>query len=327
MINRIGQLFITGFDTEIPSPEFLEFVKLENIGGVIFFAENCEPHSLAEESIKEILSVSEIVPFIGVDQEGGRVCRIKGLPAEYGAASEYGKSGNIELYVEQFSRAAHYIHSLGFNLLFGPVADLAINPDNRCLEGRTFGKTPAKVIPFIEKSVRIANRVGLISCLKHYPGFGAAKEDPHVKITSADYNYQTFLNRESLSFKAGIAAGADMLMTTHMRLPEIDELPVTISTEIVQKLLREALDFDGIAITDDLLMMGAESFGDYGERALRAFQAGHDLLLFGRDFRAAREAIGYFKEAYRQGLIDDSRLESSLDRISGIKSKLIVPAI
>jgi beta-N-acetylhexosaminidase len=327
MIRHIGQLFITGFDTEIPSPEFLQFVNTENVGGVIFFAENCEPHSLVEESIKKILLVSEVVPFFAIDQEGGRVCRIKGLPAEYGAASDYGKRGDYEAFGEQFSRAAHYIHSLGLNLLFGPVADLAINQSNRCLEGRTFGNTPAKVIPFVERSVRIASRTGLISCLKHFPGFGAAGEDPHFKTTSADYNYQTFLNREALSFKAGIGAGADLIMTTHMSLPAVDSLPATISGEIIKKLLREALDFDGIAITDDLLMMGADSFGDYGERALRAFLAGHDILLFGRDFRAAREAINYFKDAYKHGVISDSRLELSLDRISGIKSKLTVPAI
>jgi beta-N-acetylhexosaminidase len=87
------------------------------------------------------------------------------------------------------------------------------------------------------------------------------------------------------------------------------------------------LEFDGIVVTDDLLMLGAEGFGSPAERALKAFLAGHDLLLFGRDFRAARAAVAYFKEAYRKGIIMDERLEASLDRISGIKSKLTIPVI
>ncbi len=325
MIERLGQLFFTGFDTEKPSDEFLDFVGQEAIGGVILFEPNCNPHSLAEESIKKIQAVSTMTPFIGVDQEGGRVCRFRGVPAEFEAPSEYGRKGNLELFAEHYERAVYYLNSLGVNLLFGPVADLNLNKANICIEGRTFGRNPAKVIPFIEKAVRLAGRAGIISCLKHFPGFGAAINDPHKKMAVAEYDFQTFINREALTFKAGIAGGVDMIMTTHLILSAFDDHPVTISESIIRKLLRETLDFDGIAITDDLLMGGAEDLGSIGERALKAFQAGHDMLLFGRDFRAAREAMKYFKEAYRNGLIDKSRIGVSLDRISGIKSKLIIP--
>ncbi len=327
MIERIGQIILCGFDTPEPSDEFLEFVGAENIGGVILFEENANPHIMAESSIKSIISAGSVIPFIAVDQEGGRVCRFRGAPAEFDAPSEYGRLADLELFAEQFGRAAYYLHSIGINLFFGPVADLRINPENRCLEGRTFGSNPARVIPFIEKAIKIANRAGILSCLKHFPGFGAAVNDPHQEIAVADYDEQTFLNRESLTFKAGIGAGADMVMTTHLLTPGIDEHPATVSERIIQKLLRERLGFDGIVITDDLLMLGAGEIGEVGERALKAFLAGHDILLFGRDFRAARAALHYIKAAYKKGLIDDDRLEASLDRISGIKSKLAAPVI
>ena len=327
MMKRIGQLFFTGFDTATPSEEFLDFYASDNIGGVILFEENCNPHSLAEESIKKILSRSAIVPFIGVDQEGGRVSRFRGKPAEFNAPAEYGKKKNIDIFEEHFARAAYYLHALGINLILGPVADLWLNKENKCLEGRSFGSNPAWVIPFIEKAIRISNKVGLLSCLKHFPGFGAAETDPHTALASADYDFQTFVNREALTFKAGIGAGADMVMTTHLLLPAIDQQPTTVSKKIIDELLRGTLEFDGIVVTDDLLMLGAEGFGSPAERALNAFLAGHDLLLFGRDFRAARAAVAYFKEAYRKGIIRDERLEASLDRISGIKSKLTIPVI
>jgi len=322
MIDRIGQLFITGFEGVRPSDDFLEFISEENIGGVILFEENCTPHAVAENTIRRVAAAVGDAPFIAVDQEGGRVCRFRGAPAEYLSPAEYGTLNEIGLYKEHFGRSAYYMHSLGVNLLLAPVADLNLSKNNKCLEGRTFGDNPARVIPFIENAISIAKRAGLLTCLKHFPGLGAAEDDPHLKLARADYDLQTFLNREALTFKAGIDAGADMVMTTHLSLPEIDSKPATISEVILNLLLREKLNFDGVAITDDLLMKGIEELGGYGKRALRAFSAGHDLLLFGRDYKAARQAVHYFKEAYRQGAIDNERLSISLDRISGIKSKL-----
>jgi len=322
MIDRIGQLFITGFSGKQPPDDFLEFVASENIGGVILFENNCNPHNAAEDLIKQVNAVSRKIPFIAVDQEGGRVCRFRGKPAEYPGASEFSGRGDLDRYVEQFNRAAYYIHSLGVNLLLGPVADLALNSENKCLEGRTFGKSPAHVIPYIERTIKIAKRLGLLTCLKHFPGLGAAGQDPHLKLATADYDLQTFLNREALTFKAGIDSGADMVMSTHVILPKLDTNIATVSEMVVHLFLREKLNFDGIAITDDLLMKGIESTGSYGERALRAFKAGHDIMLFGPNHKAAAEAVAYFKEAFKKGDIDEERLTISLDRISGIKSKL-----
>lgn len=327
MLDKIGQLFITGFDTQEPTDEFLKFYASENVGGIILFENNCTPHNLAEKSIKSVIEISsDIMPLIGVDQEGGRVCRFRGAPAEYKSPSDYGKERNIELFKEQFSRAAHYIHSLGVNLLFGPVADIELE-DNECLKGRTFGKKASSIIPFIESSIRISHKVGLLSCLKHFPGLGASKNDPHKKIAVADYEYQTFLNREAVTFKAGIDTGADMVMTTHMILSSLDPRLVTESEVVIGQLLRDKLNFDGLVITDDLLMHGADSLGSYGERAVKAFNAGHDILLFGKNYHATAEAISYFKKKYRQGEIDETRLKVSLERISGIKSKLTMPVL
>lgn len=327
MIDRIGQLFITGFDGEQPSGEFLEFIASENVGGVILFEENSNPHGMAERSIRKIIAASKEMPFIAVDQEGGRVCRFKGAPAEYPSAADFGQRKNLELFEEHISRSAYYIQSLGVNLLLGPVVDLDLNKDNKCLEGRTYGTNPARVMPFVERAVKMAKKAGLLSCLKHFPGLGAAAGNPHLEIARADYDLQIFLNRESLTFKAGIDAGADMIMSTHLLLPKIDPRLVTESETIINLLLREKLDFDGVAITDDLLMKGIDGIGSFGERALKAFKAGHDILLFGGDYRATSQAVAYVKEAYRSRAIDDDRLEISLDRISGIKSKLTASII
>ncbi len=327
MKEKLGQLFITGFKSETPSPEFLEFIESENIGGVILFKNNCNPHSQAEDSISEIVNRSREIPFIAVDQEGGRVNRFEGAPAEYPSAAYFGERSDIESFKESLSRAAYYLQSLGVNMMLGPVADLGLNQANKCLEDRTFSASAAKAMPFVESAVRTIGSVGMLSCLKHFPGLGAAEDDPHKKISVADFNLQDFLNREALPFKAGISAGADMVMTTHLQLTSIDNKMATESETVINLLLREKLNFDGIAITDDLLMKGAEALGRYGERALKAFNAGHDILLFGNNYQAARAAVEYFKKAYDKGDLDPHRLKISLERISGVKSKLSASAI
>jgi beta-N-acetylhexosaminidase len=328
MIDSIGQLIITGFKGKKPSPDFLKFLTEEQPGGIILFEENCNPHSNAENIIKEINSTTDgLVPFVAVDQEGGRVCRFRGVPAEFSAPAYYAAAGNRELFAEHYSRAAYYLHSLGVNLILGPVADIMLSEENDCLKERTFGNTPEAVVPFIEESVSISHRAGLLCCLKHFPGLGAARNDPHEELAVADYEYDTFVGREAIPFKAGIKAGADMVMTTHLSLPKFDEVPVTASQKVVTGLLRGDLGFDGIVISDDLLMTGADVLGNFGERALKAFLAGHDILLFGTNFGAAREALSYLRTAYKKGIIEEKRLRLSLNRISGIKSKLTQPAI
>lgn len=326
MINKIGQLFIVGFKGLDPSDDFMRFFAKERLGGVIFFEDNANPHYHAEKNIKRFISESDCIPFFAVDQEGGRVCRFRGAPAEFDAPSKYAETNNLELYAEHFGRAAYYLQSLGINLLLAPVVDLNLDSSNPCLKGRTFGKNPARSIPFIERTIKIARNFSLLTCAKHFPGLGAAVIDPHHELARADYDFQTFLNREGIAFRAAIEAGCDMVMTTHLILPRIDKEPATVSKAVVDNMLRGTLKFDGIAVTDDLLMEGARIMGDYGERALKAFNAGHDILLFGQNFRVAHEVLTYFKKAYKNGRLSEERLTNSLEGISGVKSKLTVPA-
>lgn len=323
MYQQLGQLFILGFPGERPSRAFLNFLAEEQIGGVILFAENCPTHLVARENIDAIRSVyRNDAPFIAVDQEGGRVCRLKGAPVEYRAASAYGKENNLEHFAEEYSRAAVYMAALGINMNLAPVADIDVNPANSCIKDRSFGSTPELVSRFVAKSVAVSKSHGLISCLKHFPGFGAAKNDPHEKVAIADYDLMLWSQREKMPFLAGIDAGADMIMTTHLRLPKIDKSIVTASPHIIQELIRGTLGFDGAVITDDLCMGGTHDLGDPGERAVAAFNAGHDILLFGQQCDASMQAFDYFVDACKRGEISADRIRTSLARVAGLKFKL-----
>lgn len=323
ILRSIGQLFVLGFPGEDPPAPFLDFITEEQIGGVILFEENCPTHSQARENIRRIKSHGQSVPpIIAIDQEGGSVCRLRGVPAEFKAAAEYAEANDILHFREAYDRAVVLMTSLGINLNLAPVADISLNPDNTCLDGRCYGSEPDQVAEFVKVSVATAHAQGLLCCLKHFPGLGAANVDPHDATARSDYDRLLWEQREKVPFAAGVEAGADLVMTTHLLAEKLDDKVVTVSEKILSELVRENLNFDGPVITDDLCMKGADTIGDYGQRAVAAFQAGHDLLLFCRDYEAVIEAYEYFAGAVRTGEISAERVRASLDRVAGIKLKL-----
>lgn len=323
MNKLLGQLFIIGFPGENPSPSFLQFIAEEHIGGVILFEENCGTYENVRDNIQKIKEASEQqFPFIAIDQEGGRVSRLHGSPAEIASARTYGESLGLEKFEEDYTRSMYFLESLGINLNFAPVCDLFVNEKNSCLEGRCFGNSPEMVIPFIKTAVEASKKSKIISCLKHFPGLGDCAIDPHKETAYGYFEHQLWQQREAKVFQAGIDAGADMVMTTHMKLPRFDKQIATGSDVIVKDILRHQLAFEGTIITDDLTMKGADELGDIGERTIKAFLAGHDLLLFGQNIDAAIEAYERFRGAILNGEISEERLHSSLERISSLKFKV-----
>lgn len=327
VLKQIGRLFVVGFPGGTPSETFLSFVSEDAIGGVILFADNCATHLAARENIELIRGrCSDGRPLIAIDQEGGRVCRLKGAPVEYRAASEYAKDHSTARFEEEYLRAAVYLESLGVDINLAPVADIFLDPVNSCLKDRCFGTTPQQVARFVECSVQVAHHAGLLSCLKHFPGLGGSREDPHQHVSTAGFDRFIWEQREMIPFSAGVTAGCDLIMTTHVSVPRIDNQIATGSTVIVSQLIRELLGFEGPVITDDLCMAGAGALGDIGERTVAAFNAGHDLLLFGQNLDASMQAFDYFCEAVRRGEIKSDRIKQSLERIASMKIKIGRPA-
>jgi len=320
---KLGQLFMFGFKGKNPSDEFLDFLKEEQIGGVILFEENCPNYDTIKQNISRIKSCYRTkAPFIAVDQEGGRVSRIRGIPAEIHAASYYGSKNIVERFAEDYTHSALYMESVGISLNLAPVADIFLNSENNCLFDRCFSDDPQVVAKFVEKAVEVSRHSGLLSCLKHFPGLGAAENDPHDEIAVADYDEKLWNEREKIPFMAGLQKGAELIMTTHMRIPKLDDKIVTESEKIINKLLRTKLAFEGPVITDSLVMKGADNLGEPGEKAVKAFNAGHDILLFGQDLEENIEAFDKFEEACRREEVTEEHIETALQRISGIKLKL-----
>ncbi len=319
-----GQFFVIGFPGVEASAAVLDFIAEEQIGGVILFADNCSDPERLQQQIERLqnLNHADTPMLVAIDQEGGRVCRLTGNAAEFGAAAEYGRDGGLDVFTEDYVRAARFMVGLGINLNLAPVADLDLNQDNSCMAGRCYGSDPEQVAAFVSQAVRTANQAGLLCCLKHFPGLGGAAIDPHQGVAVVDYDEIVWRSREAVPFEAGIKAGADLVMTTHLRLPKVDDRIATGSELIVEKWLRGTLGFSGAVITDCCLMKGADVLGTPGERMLAAFECGHDLLLFGQDFESARQAFYEFKAAYERGEIDPERIDQAVKRGRRLRDKL-----
>jgi beta-N-acetylhexosaminidase len=320
----LGQLFMVGFPGAEPPAPFLQFLAEDAIGGVILFEENCPSHQQTRQNIERLRQASRSPHLlVAIDQEGGRVSRLRGAPAEFRSAGDYAREKNgLEHFKEEYRRSAVYMESLGINLNLAPVADIYLNNKNSVLRGRCFGSTAEEVTSFVRAAVDISAHSGLLSCLKHFPGLGSAELDPHVATPHVVFNEIVWSMREMAPFAAGIEAGADLVMTTHVVLEPLDRTIVTGSSRIINELLRSRAAFDGPVITDDLLMEGAAVLGNVGERAVKAFLAGHDILLFGRDYEAAMSAHDDFEEAYHRGEISPVLVATALDRVAGMKYKL-----
>lgn len=320
---KLGQLFIVGFPNETPSRSFLNFLSEENIGGVILFGHNCGSHNAIKSSIDLIReSQKSTIPFVAVDQEGGRVCRILKAPAEFSSAWEYATVLGLDRFREDYNRSLLLLESLGINLNLAPVCDIFLNENNTCLKDRCFGSTAEQVTKFVTAAVEITHRNGMLCCMKHFPGLGAAEIDPHERPSKADYDQILWEQREMVPFAACVEAGADLMMTTHLHLPKFDDKMITMSEKVINRLIRQKLFFEGPVITDDLCMKGAEETAKIGERTVAAFNAGHDLLLFGSNLEASMQAFDYFREAFQRGEVSADRVQASLDRVAGIKFKL-----
>ena len=320
---QLGQLFVIGFPGGEPPGPFLSLIAEEQIGGVILFEENCVTHQSTQDNIRRIRGqYRATVPFIAIDQEGGRVSRLRGVPVEFPAAADYGRRQALEQFREDYRRAAVFMESIGINLNLAPVCDLYAEATNDCLKDRCFGSEPQGVIPFVKAAVQVARSSGILSCLKHFPGLGGAKNDPHERTSVIEFDEMIWEQRERTVFAAGVAAGADMIMTTHVRLTGLDSSIATGSKKTIGELLRRRLAFDGPVITDDLTMAGASDLGDIGPRTVAAFNAGHDLLLFGREWEQAAQAYDYFADAFHRGEVTKERVHSALGRVSGVKFKL-----
>ncbi|MCH5281218.1 MAG: hypothetical protein J1E61_07070 [Lachnospiraceae bacterium] len=296
------------------------------VGGLIYFSQ----HIQSPEQVKGLLKASDAygreasyVPlFLAVDEEGGTVARVANTPdmgvAKVDDMERIGAEGNENKAYETGKQIGSYLSELGFNLDFAPVADTLTNPDNTVVKKRSFGSDPETVSKFSLAYLDGLMETGVIGTLKHFPGHGSTKGDTHDGYAYTDQTYAQLMAADLIPFRNGADKEVPFIMAGHISLPNVTEqdLPASLSYEILTEILREDLDYDGIIITDALNMGAIAERYSSGEACVLALEAGADMLLMPVDFENAYESV---LTAVREGRLSEERINESVRRILYVK--------
>ena len=291
------------------------------VGGIILFAHNIHsPEQL--KAFTDSLHALAGSPFVCVDEEGGRVARIANNPA-FGLphtgpmeslAARKGASGVSEA----AASIGKYLKEYGFDIDFAPVADVNTNPRNIVIGPRAFSSDPEEAAKMVAAYLKALQKQGVTGCIKHFPGHGDTSADTHFGYAVSRKNLEQLRSCELVPFRAGIDAGARMVMTAHISLPAVtgSDIPSTLSHEVLTGILREEMGFQGVIVTDAMEMGAITRQYSAVEASVLAVKAGADVLLCVKDFRAAIDAI---EAAVIAGDISESRIDASVHRILSLR--------
>jgi beta-N-acetylhexosaminidase len=333
-----GQMFIVGFrGCEVgPDHWIVKAIQRDSLGGVILFDRN------VDRSIQNILSPGQLKQlvyclrqyaekrlFVAVDQEGGSVCRLKerdGFPVSMSAAflAEQG----LATTKREATRMAATLADHGVTLNFAPVVDLNLNHDNPIISRyqRSFGKVPETVVDHAAVFIEAHHRHGIGCCLKHFPGHGSAGGDSHLGFVDITECWQDV---ELEPYQRLIGSGySDGIMTAHLVHRGLDPsgLPATLSSRLVNGMLRQQLGFSGVVFSDDLQMRAISNGWSYVEAVQQAVLAGVDVLVVGNNLDPREDVVQLGIQAIAalldKGRIDEKRIRASLTRIAFLKDKI-----
>ncbi|MFF5113277.1 glycoside hydrolase family 3 protein [Streptosporangium sp. NPDC000509] len=291
-------------------------------GGVILF-----PWAGNVKNVRQVVALTnglqkaspEIPLLIGIDQENGKVSRLAPLVTPLPGASVIGATGDVSLARRAARVTGTELRALGVNLDFAPVADVNLNPRNPVIGPRAYGSDPKKVAPMVAAAVQGFHDAGIGATAKHFPGHGDTAVDSHTGLPVIKHSRSQWNRLDAPPFAAAIGKDVDAIMSAHVVMPKLDPSgdPATLSKPILTGLLRERLGFDGVVSTDALDMAGVRKKYRDGEVAVRAIQAGVDLLLMPPDYREAHRAL---LAAVASGKISEARLDQSVRRLLKLKA-------
>lgn len=230
----------------------------------------------------------------------------------------YGAAGDAQAVRELGARLGQELRAAGFNVDFAPVADVVTNANNTEIGDRSFSTDAGVASDLVAAMTGGLQDSGVIACIKHFPGHGSTEADSHLGLSRSERTLEELRQTELLPFRAGLEAGAGMVMVSHMSLPNVvgDNTPCDLSYAVVTGLLREELDYNGVIITDSH-QMGAitEAYG-CAEATLLAIQAGCDMILLPTDLDEAVQAV---RSAVEEGTLTQTRIDESVLRILTLK--------
>jgi beta-N-acetylhexosaminidase len=322
----VGQLLIGSFaGTSIPA-ELRSLAREFDLGGVILFGRNIEAAEQVSEVAAEAEALGRDMPaWVSVDQEGGRVARLKAPFTVWPPMATLGRAGSEDL-AARFARAlAAELSAVGVTLDYAPVLDIHTNPKNPVIGDRALAESAGEVARLGRVLVRTLQESGIAACGKHFPGHGDTSTDSHFELPLVEHPPDRLRAVEFEPFRAAIAEQVAFIMTAHVLVPTLDEhRPATLSPSIVDGLLRRELGFEGVILSDDLEMKAISARYSVPAAAVEAIQAGCDAVLVcggGVDLQA--QTLEALVRAVESGAITAARLDDAWQRLKRAKERFL----
>lgn len=324
--DRAGQLLWIGFDGTIASASLIRFMRQIQPGGIILFARNIE-HARQVRHLNDALhGALRIPPFIALDQEGGRVNRLRSILGPSPPPLRLAAGPRAATMLRgQAGATALALRSLGFDVNFAPVLDLSSATTPNGIGDRALGEDPEVVITLARVLLGTYLKAKVLPVGKHFPGLGAARADTHEHLPSIDRSRADLWASDLLPYRK-LAARLPMIMVGHAHYPALqgpDRIPATLSRQIVHHLLRRRVGYRGYVLTDDLEMGAIDPTLDGGTIAIASCRAGSDGLMFCRSRDRIEEAHAALTRVFERGRIRLPQARASLVRMLSLKRRTI----
>ena len=322
----IGQLLIGSFPGTTVPKDLRSLAKEFNLGGVILFSRNVEAPEQVAELAGDAESLGRGMPaWVSIDQEGGRVARLKEPFTRWPPMAVLGRAKSEGL-AERFGRAlARELRAVGITLDYAPVLDIHTNPKNPVIGDRALAEKADEVARLASEIIRALQSEGVAACGKHFPGHGDTSTDSHLELPLVEHPPDRLRAVEFEPFRAAIREQVAFIMTAHVLVPALDEQrPATLSPAIVQRLLREELGYAGVILSDDLEMKAVSARTAVPAAAVQAIQAGCDaVLVCSGDVDLQAATLEALVKAVEAGDISRARLDDAMQRLTKAKERFL----
>ena len=312
---KIYQMFILGLE----GGNYKTALQ-NNLGGIIFFTKDIQTPEQFKQLIKDIKKEVKTPLFLSIDQEGGRVERTENIHhGKKYLSAKFAYEKGLDFLQKQTQEIAQELKGYGINLNFAPCIDTNTNPSNPIIGERAFSSNPDDVIKAekVVSSTYLKN--GIIPCVKHFPGHGDANADSHLTLPQINLPLEVMEKYHIKPFKSAIENGIDMVMIAHLHCTcfEKEKIPTSLSKNAIN-YLRNTLKFNGVIISDDMIMKGVSEFGEV-EACLMAINAGVNMFIYRN---CDDTTINIIEKIYQEAIINKelkNKIESSYKKITELK--------
>lgn len=326
--DQAGQLLFVGVEGSVMDSSLERDLRRIRPGGIILFSRNLRDAPQVADFCRALHSISAIPPFLAIDQEGGRVSRLKGIFPPIPANLLMSRSREAESLIGEHGRmTGRGLAILGFNLNFAPVLDLSPSDSPNGIGDRAYGEDPEMVSRLARVFLDRQREAGVLGCGKHFPGLGGGNVDSHLDLPRIGRPAEA-LWKEDLAPYRRLREELPMVMVGHAYYPALQgtsRVPATLSRAMVTDLLRSRIGYAGVAVTDDLEMRAVDQKRPAGDVVREAIEAGNDLVMYCNSWERVEEAHASLARALKTGRIGRARLQDTLSRIFALKNSLAGP--